>query len=42
MLLTVKKQKVDIFSGQNFVDYIKKQVDYRIYKSTILGYKSTI
>jgi len=40
-MLTVKKQKVDIFSGQKLVDYIKDQVDYRIYKSTILGYKST-
>ena len=41
MLLTVNKQEVDIFSGQNLVDYIKGQADLRIYKSTILGYKST-
>ena len=42
MLLIVKKQKVNIFSRQDLVDYINSQVDLRIYKSTILGYKSII
>ena len=40
-MLTVKKQRPDIFLGQKLVDYRKCQVDYRIYKSTNKGYKST-
>jgi len=40
-MLPVKKQRVDIFSGQKLVNYLKFQVDYRIYKSTNQEYKST-
>ena len=40
-MLTVKKQRVDIFLGQRLVDYRMCQVDYRIYKSTNQEYKST-
>ena len=40
-MLTVKKQRVDNFSGQRLVDYIECQVDYRMYKSTNQEYKST-
>ena len=40
-MLTVKKQRVDIFLGQKLVDYIKYQVDYMMYKSTNQECKST-
>ena len=33
-MLTIKKQRVNNFSGQRLVDYIKCEVNYMMYKST--------
>ena len=40
-MLTVKKQRVGIFSEQKLVDYIEYQVDYKMDKSTNQEGKST-
>ena len=40
-MLTVKKQRVGIFSEQKLADYIEYQVDYKMDKSTNQEGKST-